>query len=299
MRRIGGAAVLAAALTLTGCGGNDSAAPPQAPDTTTSEAGYKLGDPITFQRKDNGQPIGTIKFLEVLALPDSCSHTPVPPGGQVIGVRAEISNPGEIFLPRPDIYGLRVVDHGGFTQQATASAPACQAQFPEISGSQPRGKTTGWAQIIVREPDPVALIYAPIVGEADSTLGNLKFVTASPTQVSISLSSPLPQPATATTTTTTPPPPAAPSTPPAPAAAPAAGMPCAPGADTWAKDTRGQQLRCAQAGGPAMWVESAPFIGTRTPGTPCQLGAAVAEAPDRTTLICVGDQGAATWQPGP
>lgn len=293
MARLGMAVIAACALALTACGDTHTTSTPASTATPTAAA-PRIGDAIAFTRADNKQPIGTIRFLEIVALPAECLIDAS--GVATLAIHAEIESPGPLFLPEPDpFYTMRVVDAAGATQNVSNAVlqPRCKAAYPAIAPSQPGGKTAGWSFLQVRDANPTAVVYSPIVGEADSTINNLKFVTASPTSVTIklpALTTPAPSPTA---------PPAAPATTPAPAAAPPAqGQPCHPGTDTWAQDSNGGQLRCVSAPTPK-WVASAPFIGTRTPGQPCELGAAVAESPDGDVLICVGSQGQATWAPGP
>lgn len=106
MPRLNAAAVAAAVLALAGCGQGA-----QAPSISANSQ-YQLGDSIEFKRKDNGQKIGTIRILEVVAVPEECLFDP----GLAIAVRAEIESPGELFLPRPDTFGLKVIDRAGFTR---------------------------------------------------------------------------------------------------------------------------------------------------------------------------------------
>lgn len=187
-------AVVAAAcvLLLTGCGaGTDASAPAPAAPTKPVRA---LGDPLEFKRSDNGQTVGTIKFLEAVAVPPTCLFTPPPAGGQVIAIRAEVVNPGNLFLPKPDVYGLSVIDQSGATQsvESVSVAGSCSAQFPEIGPSQSSGKTIGWAVLMVREANPTALVYAPYVAELTSTIGNIKTVVVTPQSAKVALPNPLP-----------------------------------------------------------------------------------------------------------
>jgi hypothetical protein len=301
MSRLGTAVVAVCALALTGCGGETTTATPTSPAANSSNA-PKFGDPVAFTRADNKQPIGTVRFLEAAEIPVDCVIDPQ--GAQAIGLRLEVENAGELFLSRPDVYDLKVVDRAGFTQQVTSPTlrSRCDADFPRLAPSQPAGKTTGWTFIQVHEAGPATIVYSPLVGATDSTLANLKLVPVAPATAKLSLPSPIPkrgvgEPAPAATTTAT----AAPNTPAPPAAArPAVGQSCDPTADAWAKDSSGGQLRCAYAGGPSpKWVASAPYVGVQNIGSPCELGAAVAEAPDGQTLVCVGAHGSSTWAPGP
>lgn len=304
MARFGGGAVIAVcALAIAGCGGqaNDTAATTAA--TTTAVGAPKLGDALAFVRAGDRSPIGTIRFLQVVALPAGCAINPA--GAQTVAIEAEIVNQGPLFLPAPDpFFTLQVVDGGGYTQRVSSVAlePECRAAHPAIAASQPSGKTRGWAFIDVKDANPTALMYAAVVGEADSTIDNLKLVTVSPPTVQVPLPVPLPtaqfdpSPAPASTV----PPVSTTASPRRSNAAPAAGQACDVSTDTWAKDSAGGQLRCAYAGAPTpRWVQSAPYVGVREPGTRCELGAAVAESAEGQTLVCVGERGASTWAPGP
>ncbi len=299
MARLGAsAAILVCVMAAAGCGGGDKASAPETAPTSSHETAAKLGDSLTFKRADNQEFIGTVRFLEVAQVPADCVIDPV--SAQLIGIRVIVDNPGTLFLSKPDVYDLKVVDGGGFTQQVEAVTvkSRCDNDFPAIGPSQPGGKTTGWTFIGVREPNPARIVYSPMVAEVDSTLTDLKLIAVSPLSATVLMPSPIPAAATAVTTTSPSAP--APSSVPSSSPGPAAGVPCDPDSDIWAKDAAGGQLRCAFAGGPtAKWVASAPFVGTRTPGTPCELGAAVAETSDGTTLVCVGDRGSSTWEPGP
>lgn len=296
-RRVGIVAA-AAVLALAGCGQDGSPAPNSAGAPATTSSAYKLGENIAFKRASNGQPIGVIRIMEVVAVPEECLSRYTK--GPVIAVRSEIDNPGEVFLPEPDLFSVKAIDRRGFTQDVDVVNIEPTCGFPRIASSQSHGKTTGWSALSVQEADPTGLVYAPLVGEPDSSLENLKFVTVSPSTATIALPSPLPRrgetPAPETKTEPTKQPPTSAPRP----AAPAAGKACDIDSDTWAKDSSGQQLRCAYAGGPTpKWVESLPFVGRREPGTRCMLGVGVAETTDGQTMVCVGDQDSGTWQPGP
>lgn len=300
MARLSGAAAAAVCvIALTGC---DNTAAPTTP--ATNSAPIKLGDPLPFVRADNKQLIGTVRFLEVAEIPADCVIDPE--GAQTIGFRVEVDNPGVLFLSKPDVYDLKVVDRAGFTQPVTSATvrTRCGSAYPTLGPSQPGGKTTGWTFLGVRDADPAALVYSPMVGEADSTLTDLKLVAVSPTSVTVPL--PVPQRGGVDlTSSVTPSPngPAEPSTTAPTSAAPvgpSAGGSCNPAVDKWAKDASGSQLICAYAGGATpKWVPSAPYVGTRTPGDSCELGAAVAESAAGQTLVCAGDRGSSTWTPGP
>lgn len=297
-------AVLAiAVVALAGCssGGPTSVAP------VPAKSEFGVGDPVVFTRASDGLRVGAFTVIEAVAVPAECVDDPSATG-QVLAIRAEIVNDGQLKLPRPDMYSAKAQDAGGFTQNMVNAILSldCKAQYPEIASSQAPGKTSGWAIFEVAQANPTALVYVPYVTDEGSTLQDINFVVLSPRFATVKLPTPLPagaapaaastapsitRPTTALTTTRQVPKPPT----------PAAGQACTPGTDNWATDASGGQLKCAYAGGPApTWVESAPFIGTRTPGTPCDLGvAAVAESSAGQTLICSGDRGSATWTPGP
>ncbi|MBF6187975.1 hypothetical protein [Nocardia farcinica] len=299
-------AVMILAAALVGCGSDsgDSTAATTQPPSSTAKGDTGIGDVTTFARKSDGQKVGTFRITDVVAAPASCVINP-PPGGQVIAIRAEIVNDGTLMLPKPDSYGVTVVDAGGFTQEveSTSLQLQCEPQFPEIAPSQAPGKTAGWAVFEIAQPNPSAIQYAPYVAKEGATLENLEFVEMSPAMAVVKVPQPLPvsedeAPTTAPAVTTTVVPPTA-VAPPA-VTAPTSGQACDIDTDTWAKDANGQQLRCAYAGGPTpRWVNSRPFIGIREPGTPCELGEAVAESPAGVPMVCVGTPGDGEWQPGP
>lgn len=280
------AGIAAAAFGVSGCG-SDTTTPPTATPPTATVAG--VGDSTTFTYQ--GNLVGTFRVTDVVAVPAECAVEP----GPVIAFRAEISNAGQLKLPAPDTYGVKVIDAGGITQNVDSATirPACKSQYPTISGSQAPGKTAGWTAVTTTQPNPTALLYTPVVTEAGGTVENLKFVQVSPAFATVKL--PLPLPAISVSAAVTPT--ATPAMTTAPSA-PVVGQSCDLGTDRWATDPTGRQLRCTLAGGPAAkWVSSVPFIGTRTPGTPCDPDAGVAETSSGVTLMCVGDPG--TWTPGP
>lgn len=304
MSKFGVVAAIAAALLLAGCNkpGTSATTAPTAPTVST----FKLGDLVTF-KAENNRVVGTIRFLEAIEVPSDCVIDST--SAQAIAIRVEIDNPGVLALPEPDMYSLLTNDTRGVSQPTTVTTlqSRCSVDYPSIASSLAPGKTAGWVYVGVRTANPAALLYAPTVGDVGSTANDIKLVTMSPVSATISLPTPLPrttgQAAASVVPPTGNPAPTSAPVPPAVAQAPvtpAAGQPCNPGSDMWAKDATGQQLHCGTAGGPSpMWIRSAPFVGTRNPGGPCELGAAVAESPDGKVLICVGERGTATWAPGP
>jgi hypothetical protein len=76
------------------------------------------------------------------------------------------------------------------------------------------------------------------------------------------------------------------------------GAPC----DNWdryifGRGPSGEPLACVGFDGEGEWVSSAPLMGVRQIGSPCDgEGSAVAQSPDGRGLLCVIGQG---WQPGP
>lgn len=187
MARFGLAAIAVCALTAAGCGGATTAATQAS--TVAAKTVSGLGEKIDFTRASNGRLVGAIRFLEVVVLPTDCLFEPVPAGGQALGVRAEVDNAGEVFLPKPDVHGLSVIDRGGAVQKVDSVSvrTSCTGQFPQIAPSQPGGKTTGWALITVHESGPTALVYTPVVAEADSTVGNIKLIPVTPKAATVGL----------------------------------------------------------------------------------------------------------------
>jgi hypothetical protein len=293
MSRLGAAAIAVAMLTLAGCGGNS--APTTAPAVNSS---YKLGEAIVFTLTA-GPSAGTITFRDVVALPAECLFDPLPPGGQAIAIHAAVDSPGDVFLPEPDPLEAKVVDRDGATQSVSLLQirSDCKTTYPDIAQSRAHSKVDGWTYGVIRQADPTAIVYTPLVGAPDSSINNLKFVTMAPKSVTVAVPMPLTRPGTqpqlapASAVAPTP----APQT----ITAPIAGRACDPSTDRWAKDASGGQLRCISTGAAATWVSSMPFIGTRTPGTACELGAAVAESASGQMLVCTGTQSSATWAPGP
>ncbi len=269
-----------------------------------------IDTPIEIKRADTAAPIGTITFSEVVALPDDCIESPQP-GTQPIAVRSEIRNTGAEALTEPTSAELTTLDAAGITQPVADGdiATACRATYPRGASAAAGRNTVHWS-ILQVQPNPVALQFTPIVLAADATIEDLEnaWVKVSPESVKINLPTTLPaaDPAPAPTTTVpveTTEPAAVPTTrAPAPttASAPAAGAACDPSVDNWSVDASGGQLKCAYAGGPTpKWVNSAPLIGTRQPGSPCSYDDGVAESPSGQTLVCTGPRDSAVWTPGP
>jgi hypothetical protein len=288
---------IAAATLATGCSAHGES-PPVAV-TSTPAAAAAIGTPMVFAKKATGQRVGTFTVTDVMVVPAECLLDPPVNGKQTLGLRVEIVNDGILALPRPDMYSVKVQDAGGFTQsvETTTVRAQCNSRYPSIAASEAPGKTAGWAFIDTVHPNPTAVTYAPFAAEEGSSISDIKVAELSPPLVTIKLPAPLePGPAATTAPTGAP---LLPSLPAPQPVKPAAGQPCSPDTDNWATDAGGQ-LKCAFAGGPtAKWVRSAPFVGTKTPGATCELGAAVAESPTSETLVCVGERGSATWAPGP
>ncbi|MFG1794115.1 hypothetical protein [Nocardia sp. NPDC049149] len=183
MKTLSVAAVAACGLVLSGCG-SDAVTTVGSPPATSTVA--KVGEPLVFARADTKVPIGTIRILETAAMPAECLADPA---GHGIGLRVEIDNPGELFLPRPDYTTWKVVDHSGFQQAVTPAVVKfeCRSRYPEISKSQPASKTAGWVVAEMQQPNPTAIVYTPIVAEAGSTVSDIKFVTVAPKSATVTL----------------------------------------------------------------------------------------------------------------
>lgn len=304
------AAALAAALT--GCSSDDGSAPiaPGSPSTTKTPSS-DIGKAFTFEREDTGATVGSITFAEVVTLPATCLRE-VKPGTQAIALRVEIDNTSAVgvHIPGPDQYTLTTLDTAGVTQPVESAdlTSACAASYPEGASPATGRKTIGWVAVQA-QPDPAALQYTPLM--AEGSISDMKFVKPSPVSAKAALPKPLPAatasagpaPTPAPTTTEEPEPttvaPTTMKTAPV-KAAPAAGAACDPDVDNWAKTSTGKQLKCAYAGGPTpKWVNSAPFIGTRQPGSRCSYDDGVAESPSGQTLVCTGERDSAVWTPGP
>lgn len=292
-------ALLATAMIVTACGGDNSVTTTSSTSTTQEPT---LGAPITFERADNGETVGTIRIHEAMMVPAEC----VALGDQVLALRVELDNPGDLYIPAPDEYTLTTVDTEGVTRETETVTLnlECEPDYPEAARSDPRSKTEGW-EVLKVKGIPTAIVYAPIVAEPDSTIDNIKYVPVTPESAKVALSDIAAAPPPATTTIA-PAPAEAPAPPPVvietqEISYPEAGESCDTTVDTWALDAAGGQLRCAYAGGPtSKWVQSAPFIGVREEGSPCDMSASgVAETADGIPMVCVGSRSDSVWMPGP
>ncbi|SNY83881.1 hypothetical protein SAMN04244553_3574 [Nocardia amikacinitolerans] len=300
--------VATAAAVLSGCGSNDPA-PKDAGATTSAEPASDLGKTYTISKAEGGTSIGSVRFVETVEIPSECLQDPAPAGTQSIAVRVEVVNDSALEISRPGSDLLQVNDSGGFSQ--TVEEPLidmdCRSRFPELAVAPTPGKAAGWVFIQSPVTNPSALVYTPLVWAEDASIDNLDVVRTKPTNVVVRLLPIAPAAQTTATPTTSedpapttevepPPPTRAPvTTRTAAPAAPIAGAPCSP-VNKWAKDSAGQQLLCAYAGGPTLkWVESLPLIGNRAVGSPCEGYDYVAQSPSGQPLLCLDD----TWQPGP
>lgn len=304
-----------AILLFAGCadeGGGETAASTSAASPAT--AADDLGTTYAITRADNAEPIGRVRITEVAEIPAECiaDDTDIP-GSRPLGIRLEIENVATLAISTPDESLLQVNDAGGFTRK-TASArlqSRCTGRYPELADAPTPGKAAGWVVVESPVPDPGAIVVTALVWSEDASIENWKIVEAEPSHVVVRIpdvpaAGPAP-PAPSTTTIATPP---LPAPTPAPAAttaaplAPVAGQACDPDTDGWGTDASGGTLRCGYFGGPTpKWVNSAPLIGVRAIGTPCdQSVSAVAESPDGIPLVCTStgpDFETSTWQPGP
>ncbi|MGW6698875.1 hypothetical protein [Nocardia sp. NPDC055049] len=275
--------------------------------STATAAPVGFGGDIEFKRSDTGAKIGTIAVRAAVTVPTECMIDPVQ-GTQGLAIQVEIDNVGTVALSTPDMYSTTTLDAGGVTQPTENGVvtSACQPQWPEGASAAVGRKTIQWV-ILQVQPNPTALQYTPLVASENASLQNWEFVKPAPLSATIPLPNPLPTadaiavPAPATTSAETPSPQVVTPTRTAPPkAAPAAGVACDPSVDNWGIDASGGQLKCAYAGGPTpKWVNSAPLIGTRQPGSPCSYDDGVAESPSGQTLVCTGDRDSAVWTPGP
>lgn len=302
MKRFPVLACLAAAAVLAGCGNDDPATSPAPSATTHRDTG--VGDEIVFSRADNSTRIGSVRILEAVTVPAECA-VDSPPAGQTIGLRMEIVNDGALKLSSPSL-GMGVNDAQGYTQDAAVVniAGPCKQQYQPLASSVAPGKTMGWILVQPRQPNPAAVIYTPLVGAENSTLENLQFVETAPKFATIRLPA-LTAPAAPPPMTTAPSPRPSPEPLPTTQApikrAPMVGGACDPDVDNYSNTADGQLVKCAYAGAPTpRWVMSAPIVGTRAQGSPCTAGTSgIAISPDGRDMVCVGDAGEATWQPGP
>lgn len=302
MKRIIAAAALLLAVSGCGSNGSDSQIAPSATAVPTA-----VGDIAAFNVKSSGDRVGTVRLTDLVALPANCSNDQPPAGGQLVALRFEIANDGELVLGRPDMYTTKVVDSGGFTQNVENANvhPRCASSYPRIAESQKAGKTAGWVAFSVAQANPTAVVYAPMVADFGSTLEDLKLAELSPATARFQAQSPLGSgpggDAAAPSVTVEPTP--APTTVAAPPA-PREGNACDPDSDGWAKDASGQQLYCTYAGAPTpRWVASLPLIGIRRIGQPCEGYDYVAQTASGQPLMCTWDpikqDGSNSWQPGP
>lgn len=193
---------------LAGCSSSSNAT---GNSTSAGVRDFGLGDTVEFKRADTGARIGTVKVTDVVEMPVECALGEVSPGSYLFGVRLEVSNDGRAKLPKPDYTTLKVNDEHGVTRDVETPRvydDECP-QYPEISGSVAPGKTDGWIIVLAKQPNPSALIYAPVVLEEGATLENMKFIAASPPSATVKVPAPAPQPAqpAPTEATTTPAPP--------------------------------------------------------------------------------------------
>ncbi|MFB8031342.1 hypothetical protein, partial [Streptomyces sp. NPDC055990] len=136
-------ALIATAAIVTACGGGEAAT-----TSSTSTETPELGAPVTFQRTDNGDTVGTIRFHEAVMVPTEC----LGPGDQALAVRVDIDNPGELYLPAPDSWTAKAIDSDGRssdTEEISLNLE-CESDYPEIGRSDPRSKTAGWALLRVQ-----------------------------------------------------------------------------------------------------------------------------------------------------
>ena len=284
----------------------------ESPATTAAApqtAALGIGSVVAFTRADTGAAIGTITIREVTVVPSECVIDPLP-GTQALALHVEIDNTGTVALSTPDMYSTTTLDEAGVTQPTENGTltSACLPRWPEGADAGVGRKTVEWVVLQV-QPNPKAIQYTPLVASENASLENWEFVKASPLTAKVALPAPLPTatPAAAPAPTTTvqvetTEPTVAPTTRAAAPtkAAPAAGVGCDPSVDNWAIGADGGQLKCAYAGGPTpKWVNSAPFIGIRQPGSRCSYDDGVAESASGQTLVCTGDRDSAVWTPGP
>ncbi|MFC4124951.1 hypothetical protein [Nocardia rhizosphaerae] len=281
---------------------------PSSGETSTAEsASGGIGSPIEFRRADSGELIGTITIRDSVLVPAECVIDPVA-GTAGLAIQVEIDNSGTVGIGSPDMYTLTTLHRDGITHPTENGVlkSSCSERWPSGKSADVGLRTSQWILLHVQQ-DPIAVQYTPIVAAPGSTWANLELVATAPKSVTIPLPATMSTAAMPTATAaTTPSTPAASATTQAPpptktAVAPAAGVACDPDVDNWATDASGGQLKCAYAGGPTpKWVNSAPLIGTRTPGTPCRQGEGVAESPSGQTLVCAGmSADTSVWTPGP
>ncbi|MFF2085933.1 hypothetical protein ACFVVM_19315 [Nocardia sp. NPDC058176] len=282
--------------------------PPATDTQTAGPASGGIGTPFQFRRADTGEVIGTITIRDTILVPTECVIDPVS-GTEGLAIQVEIDNIGTVGLGSPDMYTATTVHSAGVTQSTENGTltGACAERWPGGTPANVGLRTMQWILLQVRA-NPVALQYTPIVADEGATLENLELVTTVPGSVKIPLPATVPtvnQSPTSITVAVAPSTPAVVPMTQAPAqtkiaSSPAAGMACDPGVDNWAVDASGGQLKCTYAGAPTpKWVNSAPLIGTRQPGSPCSYEDGIAESPSGQTLMCTGDRDSAVWIPGP
>ncbi|MGW0639283.1 hypothetical protein [Nocardia salmonicida] len=285
---------------VTGCGSVES------PTTTSAGAAPTsgLGTPSAFTDASNGANVGTITFTEVALAPSECV-TELLPGRVALAVRAQVESIGTSRMSQPDQWLLSTVDRAGITQRTEHAilTDDCFESYSYSASPQAGTKVEGWS-VVQALPEMVALQFVPLVQDVSAPMDAPRFVTPAPARITIALATAL-VPATVTTRPPTSAPPtsatttefvpestttAVTTTKIAPKkATPAAGVPCTPPGDNYATAGDGSTLKCTKAGGPsAKWVQSAPLLGTRTPGSPCEVGSGVATSPDGEEMFCLG-----------
>ncbi|MFG1774249.1 hypothetical protein ACGFIX_32095 [Nocardia salmonicida] len=286
---------------VTGCGSADSPATTSAGAVPTPG----LGTSFAFTDVSNGANVGVITFIEVALAPAECV-TELLPGRVALAVRAQVESIGTSRMSQPDQWLLTTVDRAGITQRTEHAilADDCFESYSYSASPMAGTKVEGWS-VVQALPEMVALQFVPLVQDVSAAMDAPRFVTAAPAKITIALAT-APAPATVTTRPPTTAPPtstaitpefvpesttvAATTTKTAPKkATPAVGVPCTPPGDNYATAADGSTLKCTKAGGPsAKWVQSAPLLGTRTPGTPCEVGSGVATSPEGEEMFCLG-----------
>lgn len=302
-----GAAAFLGTAVLAGC--NVTHPNPTGPTTTE----VRLGETATFSRIDNHEPISSVTITDVVVAPLECIGIALP--GTAFAVRFELVDNDRPRLDPPSPATVRVKDSQGVTQDVTMppiSTTCADQRFAPIAASAP-GRHDGWVLVQTRQPNPSAIVFLPTIRD-DSTADVPKIVVVDPKSVVVHLPDPIPgldtpfplppeEPTTTTAAPTrTPVAPVTPATPTTPSRAPVvSGSGCDPKVDTRAMSTDGQPVTCTYAGtSTPRWVPSAPVVGQHRVGEPCSAGQeGIAVAPDGQQLVCVGDRGKASWQPGP
>ncbi len=294
-------AVSVVLVCVTGCGSADSPATTSASAAPTSG----LGTPFAFTDVSNGANVGAITFTEVALAPAECV-TELLPGHVALAVRAQVESIGTSRMSQPDQWLLSTVDRAGITQRTEHAILTndCFESYSYSASPQAGTKVEGWS-VVQALPEMVALQFVPLVQDVSAPMDAPRFVTPAPARITIALAT-APAPATVTTQPPAAAPPTSTATTPqfvpestttavattktAPKkATPAVGVPCTPPGDNYATADDGSTLKCTKAGGPsAKWVQSAPLLGTRTPGTSCEVGSGVATSPDGEEMFCLG-----------